>query len=69
MDEDDTRISKYRYESGRIVGVNDLSAASIISQNNPNALIDSLGNLFNPLAIEVTGKWAKNRVSDLLPLY
>ncbi|MDI6767239.1 MAG: carboxypeptidase-like regulatory domain-containing protein [Bacteroidota bacterium] len=42
--------------------------ANIINLKNSYALIDTLGNLFNPLAIEVSGTWAKKRVAELLPM-
>ncbi|MGA2623142.1 MAG: carboxypeptidase-like regulatory domain-containing protein [Bacteroidota bacterium] len=47
----------------------DLRSASIISLNHSYALIDSLGNLFDPFSIEVSGRWAKNRLAELLPMH
>jgi len=43
--------------------------SSIITLKKSFTLIDTLGNLFDPLAIEVTGDWAQKRIADLLPLY
>lgn len=42
---------------------------SIITLRDSYALVDTLGNLINPLSIEVFGMWAKKRVSDLLPMH
>lgn len=53
----------------RLVWVDDLKSVSIISMKNSYAIIDSLGNLLNPLSLEVSGTWAKNRIANLLPLY
>ena len=47
----------------------DLSSASFISLPHSYALIDSLGNLFDPFSIEVSGRWAKNRLAELLPMH
>lgn len=41
---------------------------SVIWMNSPSALIDSLGNLFDPLSIQVSGAWAQRRAWMLLPL-
>jgi len=59
---------KYGREE-RLVWVDDLKSVSIISLKSSYAIIDSLGNLLNPLSLEVSGGWAKNRISNLLPLY
>ncbi|MBI4811657.1 MAG: carboxypeptidase-like regulatory domain-containing protein [Ignavibacteriales bacterium] len=45
------------------------ATASIITLKNMYALIDTLGNLLNPLAIEVSGMWGNKRVSELLPMH
>jgi hypothetical protein len=42
---------------------------SIITLRNAYALIDSLGNLINPLSVEVVGAWAKERVAEVQPMY
>ena len=42
---------------------------SIITMQMPYTYIDSLGNLFNPLSIEVSGMWANKRVAELVPIY
>ena len=42
---------------------------SFITLRKSYALIDSLGNLFDPLSIEVSGKWAKSRIAELLPMH
>jgi len=42
---------------------------SIITLNEAYALVDSSGNLLNPLSIEVAGEWARRRVAELVPLY
>jgi hypothetical protein len=42
---------------------------SIITLNEAYALVDSSGNLLNPLSIEVAGEWASRRVAELIPLY
>lgn len=47
----------------------DVSSASFISLPHSYALIDSLGNLFDPLSIELSGRWAKNRLAELLPMH
>jgi len=47
----------------------DLSSASFISMKSLCAYIDSLGNVFNPLAFEVAGRWAYKRVAELVPMY
>ncbi len=47
----------------------DINSTSIITMNLPYTYIDSLGNLFNPLSIEVSGMWANKRVSELVPMY
>lgn len=43
--------------------------SSFIRLKEPSALIDSLGNVLNPLCLEMSGYWARNRVAELLPLY
>jgi hypothetical protein len=43
--------------------------ASLIELKSPYALIDSMGNLLNPLSVEVSGAWAKQRIAELLPMY
>ena len=40
---------------------------SIIRLTGPSALVDSSGNLFDPLAIEVSGYWGDHRIENLLP--
>jgi len=60
---------KYRRARERLVWVDDLKSISIISLKNSYAIIDSLGNLLNPLSLEVSGGWAKSRIANLLPLY
>jgi hypothetical protein len=42
---------------------------SVIKLTEEEALIDESGNLLNPLAVEVSGAWAKKRIADLMPLY
>ncbi len=42
---------------------------SFITLKDTYALIDTLGNLLNPLSIEVSGAWANKRVSELLPTH
>jgi hypothetical protein len=49
--------------------ITELSPCSIISMRYGQAVIDSLGNLFDPLSIEVTGAWATDRMADMLPLH
>ncbi len=53
---------------GGIVKV-DLSSASFLNMRSPCAYIDTLGNLFNPLAFEISGRWADKRVAELVPMY
>jgi hypothetical protein len=40
---------------------------SLLHARESNILVDSLGNLFDPLSLEISGAWAMNRVSELLP--
>jgi hypothetical protein len=47
----------------------ELTAFSIISMKHAPAFIDSSGNLFDPLSIEVSGSWARNRLAEALPLH
>ena len=47
----------------------DFSSTSIITMRSYCAYIDSLGNLFDPLSIEVSGMWANKRVAELVPMY
>ncbi|HTY59629.1 MAG TPA: hypothetical protein VMF59_12480, partial [Bacteroidota bacterium] len=41
---------------------------SYIALEAPPAIIDSAGDLVNPLCVEVIGDWTAFRVSDMLPL-
>lgn len=50
-------------------GVEDVNSASIVRLNKSYALIDSLGNLLDPLSLDVAGRWMKSRVAELLPMY
>lgn len=68
-DEEQVDEGKYRGRAKRLTGVSDINSVSIISLRGPYALIDSAGNLFNPLSLEVAGMWTTKRVSDLLPMY
>lgn len=40
---------------------------SILNVRDSTLVIDSHGNLFDPLRVEVAGEWGKSRVSELLP--
>lgn len=42
---------------------------SIINLREEYALIDTIGNLLNPLSLEISGFWAQKRIAELLPLY
>ena len=42
---------------------------SFLTLKGPSLMIDTLGNLFNPLRLEVGGCWSDNRVAELLPMY
>lgn len=42
---------------------------SFLTLKGPSVMIDTLGNLFNPLSLEVGGYWSGNRVAELLPMY
>ncbi len=57
------------HERVRPTGVDDVNSASVIALNKPFALIDSLGNLLDPLSLDVAGRWKKSRVAELLPTY
>lgn len=57
---DDLRV-EYHYKINRYT--------SLIRLNENRPLIDTLGNLLNPLSLEVSGYWAQKRVSELLPMY
>ena len=43
------------------------SEVSLLHAKESNVLVDSLGNLFDPLALEISGAWSRYRVSELLP--
>ncbi len=45
------------------------SSMNLITLRDSVALIDSAGNLINPLSLEISGTWARNRVAELLPMY
>ncbi len=47
----------------------DLSSASIITLPHSFTMIDSLGNVIDPLSIELSGRWEKNRLAELLPMH
>jgi len=64
-EEDEGEVG-YRWQQKLTI---DLSSANIIALPHSYALIDSLGNLFDPLSIEVSGRWAKNRLAELLPMH
>ncbi len=59
----------YRGRPRRMSGVEDMNSVSVIELKSSFALIDSAGNVLNPPALEVAGRWGENRVSELLPLY
>lgn len=59
---------KYNRRWVRTTGVDDLRSVSIITLKSSLTYIDSLGNLFNPLSIEVSGMWGDKRVSELVPI-
>jgi len=40
---------------------------SILRLTGPPALVDSAGNLFDPLSVEVAGYWGEHRIENLLP--
>jgi len=41
---------------------------SYITLETPPAIVDSTGDLVNPLCVEVIGDWTAYRVADMLPL-
>ncbi len=42
--------------------------ASYITMDRSGALIDHFGVLDNPLAVQIIGRWSRERVADMLPL-
>jgi hypothetical protein len=42
---------------------------SFIARKGDYALVDSTGNLLNPLSLEISGEWARHRVAEFLPLH
>jgi hypothetical protein len=42
---------------------------SWLTLDGPFVMIDTAGNLLNPLSLEVAGQWSGNRVAELLPRY
>lgn len=43
--------------------------SNYISLDQGAVLVDSLGNLNDPLSVQIVGPWAERRVADMLPLF
>jgi hypothetical protein len=44
-------------------------STNYISLDQGAVLADSLGNLYDPLSVQMVGPWAERRVADMLPLF